>query len=97
MKRFLVWRRGKRRKKIVTPVATKDRHDFKWVENFLMLKEEEWGEQLEGALIETKDLRSQDRGFARFKDKKQTLKLPSWQRNWRFYDKKGHLVKTCVF
>ena len=45
-----------RRTRVTTPVATKERQDFKWAANFLMLREEECGEQIEGdSLIDTKD------------------------------------------
>ena len=47
-----------------------------------------------GGSIGFKD--SQGRGFAKFKNRKQTLELLSWQRHSVFCDKQGHLVKASL-
>ena len=49
MKRFLVWRSGKssRWTRVTTPAAKNERQDFQWAANFLMIRVEKDGEQIE--------------------------------------------------
>ena len=80
-----MWRSGKSQTRVTTPAAKNERQDFKWAANFLMLREEECGEQIEGdGWIETKDSGHKAESLLGFKTASCT-----------FCDKKGHLVEAC--